>query len=90
MQTTQQQPTIITQVAGLQWLIPSASVPGDVHVVKQVRGVVSCDCLGYLHRSRCYHQAAIIRHLAAADAARLDTIRQMVKTNNPLIRAKAG
>lgn len=61
--------TITTQTPGQQWTVPSRSQPGTLHVIKRVDGVLSCSCLGFIHRGRCAHVTALSDYVFALEAA---------------------
>lgn len=49
-----------------EWITPSKSTEGGLHLVKRVAGVMTCDCNGFYYRGACCHVTAVVASLKPA------------------------
>lgn len=62
----------VTIINRNQWVVESRSNPGTLHVVKRVRGGLSCTCDGALHGMRCWHVSSVEQIDRPAETFKVD------------------
>lgn len=88
MAATTTTPTVIRQTKS-QFLVPSRSQPGTVHVVQQRAGALICDCTAEFYGQRCRHKAAVAKVIAAETTERREFSREFMADGMALLMGRS-
>lgn len=80
--------TVIRQTRS-QFLVPSRSQPGSVHVVQQRAGELICDCNAELFRKPCRHKAAVAKVIAAENDGRREFSPEFIRPGLDLLMGRS-